>query len=70
MDSHYFICELDNEETIDQSLFGYELEEEYKPVWLPVQEAIDSNRLFYSKDPSQHFIMRENFVLEWLRDNL
>ncbi|XKE95558.1 NUDIX domain-containing protein [Metaplanococcus flavidus] len=66
MDSHYFICELDNEETIDQSLFGYELEEGYKPVWLPVQEAIDSNRLFYSKDPSQHFIMRENFVLEWL----
>ena len=70
MDSHHFICELDNEETIDQSLIGYELEEGYKPVWLPVQEAIDSNKLVFSKDPSHIFILRENFVLEWLMENL
>lgn len=69
MVSQHFLCELDNKETAGQTLIGYELEEGYEPVWVPVQEVIDANNLVYKKDPSQVFILRENFVLEWLREN-
>lgn len=70
MVSHHFLCELANKETAAQSLIGYELEEGYEPVWVPVQEVINTNNLVYKKNPYQVFILRENFVLEWLMENL
>lgn len=70
MVSHHFLCELDNKDMADQSLIGYELEEGYEPVWVPVQEVLNANNLVYKKDPSRVFILRENFVLEWLKGNL
>ncbi len=69
MVSHHFQCELDSKETIGQSLIGYELEEGYQPVWVSIREVIDANNLVYKENPSQVFILRENFVMEWLREN-
>lgn len=70
MISHHFLCELDNKETVDQSLIGYEREEGYQPIWISIPEVIDSNNLVYKEDRSRFFILRENFVLNWLRENL
>lgn len=69
MVSHHFICELNNEETVEQSLIGYEMEEGYQPVWVPIQDVFDSNDLVYKKNPAHVFILRENFVLDWLMKN-
>lgn len=70
MDSHYFLCELDNKETIAQTLIDYELEEGYQPVLVSIQEVIDANSRVYKKDPCQVFIVRENYVLERLRKKI
>ncbi|QHJ72108.1 NUDIX domain-containing protein [Planococcus halotolerans] len=70
MVSRHFLCELDNKETAGQSLIGYELEEGYQPVWVPIQEVIDANNLVFKENKTRVFILRENFVLEWLRENL
>ena len=70
MDSHHFLCELSTKDQAEQSLIGYELEEGYLPVWVSLQEAIDTNNLAYETDKSYVFIPRENFVLEWLKNNV
>lgn len=62
MESHYFLCKLNNNETAAQKLIGYEMEEGYTPVWVSIQEAIASNESVFEKDESHIFIVRENFV--------
>lgn len=69
MDSHHFLCELNDKEKTAQSLIGYELEEGYSPVWVTIQEAIDSNNSAFEKEESHLFIIRENYVLKWLKQN-
>ena len=69
MESHYFLCKLKNNETAAQKLIGYEMEEGYTPVWVSIQEAIASNESVFEKDESHIFIVRENFVLDWLKQN-
>lgn len=70
MESLHFLCELNTKEQVAQSLMGYEMEEGYLPVWVSLQEAIDTNNLAYETDESLLFIPRENFVLEWLKSNV
>lgn len=43
MDSHYFLCELGGDQG-PQDLQGYEIEEEFSTVWLPLEEALAANR--------------------------
>lgn len=70
MDSFYFLCELPTKDKTMPSLVGYELEEEYTAVWVSVQQAIESNTAVTEKEGSKPFLQRENFVLEWLQENL
>lgn len=69
MDSHHFLCELSNKVKTAQTLIGYELEEGYTPVWVSIQKAIDKNLSAYETDKSHVFILRENFILDWLKEN-
>lgn len=69
MDSHHFLCELHTSEKTEPTLIGYEMEESYKPKWVAIAEAIESNESAYENDNSKTFIPRENFVLAWLMDN-
>ncbi|WP_052131396.1 NUDIX hydrolase [Planococcus sp. CAU13] len=66
MNSYHYICTLENKDKDEQSLIGYELEEGYTPVWISLEEAVDTNNEVYRTDKSHLFILRENFVLEWL----
>lgn len=68
MESHHFQCELGDKKMASQALLGYELEEGYKPVWVPLQNAIDTNESLYETDKSLVFIPRENYVLKLLKE--
>ena len=43
MTSHYYLCELINNERIAQQLEDYEFAQEFRPEWIPLIEAIERN---------------------------
>lgn len=67
MTSHYFHCELLDDDRIPQQLEGYEKELQMIPKWVTLKEAIDSNERLMDQFENNRWIVRENFVLEELK---
>ena len=63
MTSHYYLCDLTGEKGLQQ-LDGYELEQDYTPKWVSLNDAIVQNNKVIEKD-GHRWITRENFVLEF-----
>lgn len=66
MDSHYFLCQVGEDEA-PLKLDDYEAEERFTPVWIAPKEALDANRAL---DPEANpWLQREVLVLEALIEN-
>ncbi|PYZ94943.1 NUDIX hydrolase [Salipaludibacillus keqinensis] len=66
MNSHYYLCELTDEEQVAQQLDDYEADQEFTPHWLPINEAIEANEKSLQQFKQNRWIYRENFVLREL----
>ena len=66
MDSHYFLCGTEGPQG-PTDLQGYEVEEEFRTVWLPLEEALATNRrLEASGYTGAPWLVREIKVMERL----
>ncbi|MFC4560065.1 hypothetical protein ACFO3D_18050 [Virgibacillus kekensis] len=53
MDSHYYVCEVSGQRSTQQ-LDGNEIDQEYTPIWVPIEEAIKQNEgVLYAKSAKQ-----------------
>jgi 8-oxo-dGTP pyrophosphatase MutT (NUDIX family) len=66
MTSVYYRCELLNDEQGLQQLDGYELDEEFTPKWVVIEEAIRENEEMILQFEQSGWIQRENYVLKKL----
>lgn len=64
MDSYYFFCEV-QESASALSLNDYEAEEEFRPVWLSLAEALEKNRRI-AEEKRNPWVLREIGVEECL----
>lgn len=65
MDSHYFLCQVSEDEA-PLHLDDYEAEEHFAPIWIAPKEALDANRaLDLEANP---WLQREVMVLEALME--
>ncbi len=69
MTSHYYQCEVEDGFGA-QKLDGYERELGFKPVWVDIEEAIQSNKSLLHCDRIPEWLRREIFALEYLKQNL
>ncbi|MEH7237648.1 NUDIX hydrolase [Bacillus sp. JJ1562] len=69
MTSHYFECSLRTSKMVDQVLDEYELDLEFNPVWITLDEAIEENDKLIAELQQNGWIRRENYVLKTLKDN-
>ena len=67
MNSHYYLCELNNEEKVAQKLDDYENEQDFTPKWVRIDEAIAENRIILQQVKHNGWIRRENYVLNQLK---
>lgn len=67
MYSHYYLCECRGE-TVAQQLEGYELEQDFTPKWILIEEAISQNERAQKLIGYNGWIKRENYVLCKLMD--
>ncbi|WP_280771799.1 NUDIX hydrolase [Salipaludibacillus daqingensis] len=67
MNSHYYLCELINDETVAQRLDDYEADQEFTPHWLSIDEAVHANEKCLQKYEQNRWIHCENFVLNELK---
>lgn len=70
MTSHYYICDLTNNNKIAQQLDKYEIAQEFTPVWVTLDEAIEQNdKILNSLEAEKNsWIMREIYVLKKLKN--
>jgi 8-oxo-dGTP pyrophosphatase MutT (NUDIX family) len=66
MTSVYYHCELLNDEQGLQLLDGYELDEDFTPKWVMIEEAIRENDEMIAQLEFSVWIERENYVLKKL----
>ncbi len=64
MTSHFYFCYISGEKGL-QELDGYEIDQDYTPKWVTIEDAITQNKEVYKKDGHRR-IKRENFVLKFL----
>ncbi len=69
MNSHYYLCSLPGEKGT-QNLDEYELEQEYTPKWVSIDEAIEQNQKMMEQFEENNWIPRENYVLRKLKDEI
>ena len=54
MESLYFLCSVSGEQGA-QALEGYELDLQFTPVWISLEEAISDNEKVLQKGEDRHF---------------
>ena len=69
MNSHYYLVELTNFDQVDQQLDNYELEQQFIPKWVSIDEAINQNELILTEPNYNGWVKRETEVLKLLREN-
>lgn len=67
MTSHYYVCELFSEEKVNQKLDDYEFEQDFTPVWMPIDEAIKQNERVLESLGKNDWVKRETFVLKEIK---
>lgn len=70
MVSHYYMCELTNKGKVEKELDAYEVELDFKPVWISVGKAIEENEYAVSQFNCNPWVARENLVLKKIKDFL
>lgn len=70
MTSHYYLCELINDEKIAQQLEDYESAREFSPEWIILDEAIEHNEKNMNSLEKNTWVEREMFVLKELKNRL
>ena len=70
MKSEYYSVTIDENNKQKQNLDDYEKEQEFRPVFVEIQEAIENNeRILNDLNRKQNpWIKRENDVLKWLSE--
>ncbi|MBA2174852.1 NUDIX domain-containing protein [Halobacillus locisalis] len=63
MTSHYYLCELTNQEAVAQQLDPYETELAFMPEWVSLEEAIRQNERLIKQGEQNSWLKRETFVL-------
>jgi len=67
MDSHYFHCTIDLGEKLELNLDKYELDLNFEPLWISLEEAISANKkVMNGRAESPSWTERETFFLEYL----
>ncbi len=69
MTSHYYPCDVEGDFGV-QKLDDYERELGFEPVWIDIDRAIQLNKALPTTDETPDWLSRENFVLEYIRQNL
>jgi 8-oxo-dGTP pyrophosphatase MutT (NUDIX family) len=67
MTSHYYLCELTDDEKVAQQLDDYECAQEFTPKWLILDNAIKIYQKVINQFEQNRWINRENFVLKELK---
>lgn len=70
MTSHYYLCELINNERIAQQLDDYEFAREFRPEWILLNEVIEQNEKRINSFEKNTWVKREIFVLKELKNIL
>jgi 8-oxo-dGTP pyrophosphatase MutT (NUDIX family) len=64
MTSHYYLCELTDEEKITQQLDEYEYILDFTPKWVSLDDAILQNESLIKQFEKNSWLKRETFVLK------
>lgn len=67
MKSYYHLCEISDEKRL-QNLDNYELEQDFKPVWIEINKAIENNETIFKQSNKNDWVYRETFVLKQLKN--
>lgn len=70
MISHYYMCELTDFTCGPLRLSAQEREQNFRPVWIALDEALRSNHGVLLQHAANRWIHRENFVLSQLKTRL
>jgi hypothetical protein len=70
MNSHYYLCELINDEKIAQQLDDYESAQEFNPEWILLDESIEQNEKCMNSFEKNPWVKREIFVLKEIKNRL
>ncbi|QOR67158.1 NUDIX domain-containing protein [Cytobacillus suaedae] len=70
MTSHYYYCELANEEKMSQQLDDYEFLLNFTPKWVSLDDAISENENLIEKVEKNSWLKRELFVLKEVRNKV
>ena len=70
MTSHYYLCELIDDERIAQQLDDYESVQNFSPEWILLVEAIEQNEQCLNRFEKNTWVKREIFVLRELKNKL
>ncbi|MRH43560.1 NUDIX domain-containing protein [Aquibacillus halophilus] len=70
MTSYYYFCELASEQRVNQKLDNYELEQEFTPKWVSLDDAIHQNEKMLIQNSKNKWIERENYVLKELKKTM
>ncbi len=70
MRSHYYLCQLMNDESIAQQLVDYEIIQQFTPKWISIDEAIRQNESLMNDSGINDWVPRETFVLKEFKKNL
>ncbi|MET3726888.1 8-oxo-dGTP pyrophosphatase MutT (NUDIX family) [Fictibacillus halophilus] len=68
MTSHYYLCDLLNEEKVTQQLDEYEFELDFTPKWVSLDDAINQNENLIKEFEKNSWLRREAFVLKELKN--
>lgn len=68
MTSHYYLCELTNEEKIPQQLDEYEFILDFTPKWVSLDVAIKQNQNLSKEFEKNSWLKRETFVLQEVKN--
>lgn len=68
MNSHYYLCELIDQEKVAQQLDDYERVQDYKPKWMTLYDSIIQNEMAIHQLEKNSWINRENYVLKELKN--
>ena len=67
MTSHYYLCQLSNEEKVTQQLDEYESKLDFTPKWVSLDDAIKQNDNLIKEFDKNSWLKRETFVLKDLK---
>lgn len=68
MASHYYRCEV-TDGFGAQKLDGYEKDLGFKPVWIPIEAALQKNKTLLNSKNAPEWLRREVFMLEYLQNS-